>query len=296
MRPAIKFGTACAIGAVALGFALFAPAGSVSGLLLGAGAARADTIPITRSLLWRLKRRSEAGRRSFRGGGLQVKAVWKELDKAVQEDGEELDLALIESVRVKKRMGHYGSRESAARILETYEDEIHAAHMATGIRKSLIVTVIGIESNGNANAVSPVGAEGLMQLMPETAARFGVENSFDPAENVLGGSKYLAFLMNHFEGDHVLALAGYNAGEHRIEEYSGVPPFAETRGYLIKAAAFIDDARAATSGDSGGPPKPRLRPAGLTTMTADERAALTPQPVMTQAAAGGFDYWLLPVN
>lgn len=284
-----------AVGALALAFVMGAPTGSGGGLSTGVASAQADTIPITRSLLQRLKRRSERGRRGYRGGSLQVKAVWKELDRAVSEDGEKLDLDLIESVRVKKKVGHYGSEEKAIRILEEFDEEIRAAHEATGVRRSLIVTVIGIESNGNPKAVSPVGAQGLMQLMPQTAARFGVENSFDPAQNVMGGSKYLAFLMKHFEGDHVLALAGYNAGEHRIEEYNGVPPFGETRGYLIKAAAFIDDARAVTRTKGARSPEPRPRPVGLTTMSADERAALRNPPVVAQAVSG-IDNWLMPAN
>ncbi len=296
MGASSRLGYAKLVAVSALTLAMFAPLGPVGGALIGAGPAKAtETIPITRSLLMRLKQRSEGGRRSYRGDAIYVKAVWTELDKAVQQDGEVLDLALIESVRVKKRLGHYGSEEKALRILADYGDEIFSAHMATGVQTSLIVTVIGIESNGNPRAVSPVGAQGLMQLMPETAKRFGVQNSFDPAQNIMGGAKYLSFLLSHFQGDHVLALAGYNAGEHRIEEYSGVPPFSETRGYLIKAAAFIDDARAATRGLGARSPLPKLRPAGLTTMTFDERAALSAAPVNTQAS-GGFDYWLAPLN
>lgn len=268
----------------------------ISTPLTGAAPAQAsETIPITRALLLRLKRRSEGGRRDWRGGDLQVDAVWRELDKAVVENGERLDLELIESVRVKKRVGHYGSQETAQRILADYGDAIYAAHLATGVQTALIVTVIGIESNGQSRAVSPVGAQGLMQLMPGTAQRFGVSNAFDPAQNILGGARYLRFLMNLFQGDHVLALAAYNAGEHRIAEHKGVPPFNETRGYLIKAAAFIDDARAATRGFGARSPLPRLRPAGLTSMTADERAALAEPHVMTQSV-GGFGYWLTPVN
>ncbi len=284
-----------AVAILALSVPMFMPLGSVSTHLIGASPVQAaETIPITRSLLYRLKRRSERGRRGYRGGSIYVKAVWKDLDKAVEQDGAKLDLALIESVRVKKKLGHYGSEEKAHRIFGEFGEEIYAAHQATGVQTHLIVTVIGIESNGNPKAVSPVGAQGLMQLMPETAGRFGVEDSFDPAQNVMGGAKYLAFLMNHFEGDHVLALAGYNAGEHRIEEYNGVPPFAETRGYLIKAAAFIDDAQAATRGAGARSPLPRLRPDGLTT-TEDDREASAVAPVIAQAA-GGFDYWLTPLN
>lgn len=284
-------------GAIAaLSLALFAPLGPLGGPLAGVGPAEAsETIPITRSLLKRLQRRSEAGRRGYRGDAVYVRAVWKDVGKAVDEEGEKLDLDLIESIRVKRRLGHYGSEEKALKILQDYGEEIHAAHMATGVRPSLIVTVIGVESGGNPKAVSPVGAQGLMQLMPETAKRFGVSNSFDPAQNIMGGSKYLAFLMKHFEGDHVLALAGYNAGEHRIEEYDGVPPFTETRGYLIKAAAFIDDARAVSRREGARSPLPIPRPVGLTDPKPEDSAASIAPALATQGV-GGFDHWLTPVN
>jgi len=276
-----------AAAAVAIG--VFAPLGPVSGPLLGVAEAQAT------ALLLRLKQRSEGGRRAFRSDNLQINAVWTALDKAVKQDGATLDLDLIEAMRVEKRVWHYGSQEKALQILADYGDEIYAAHHATGVQPSLIVTVIGVESGGNPRAVSPVGAQGLMQLMPETGRRFGVTNPFDPAQNVMGGARYLAFLLNLFDGDHVLALAGYNAGEHRIEEYKGVPPFDETRGYLIKAAAFIDDARVASRTEGARSPLPKMRPVGLASMTSDERAAVVAAPVVTQTT-GGFDYWMEPLN
>src|SRR5207253_10750513 len=89
------------------------------------------------------------------------------------------------------------------------------------------------ESSFKSRAVSPKGARGLMQLMPFTALRYGVTNIFDPKQNIEGGARYLRFLLNHFDGDVNLALAGYNAGEGAVEKYGWrVPPYSETQEYV----------------------------------------------------------------
>lgn len=98
----------------------------------------------------------------------------------------------------------------------------------------LVLTFIATESNFDAAAVSPKNAQGLMQLIPETAARFGVRKIMDPAQNVRGGMAYLRWLMARFQGDVVLVAAAYNAGEAAVERYLGVPPYAETRQYVWK--------------------------------------------------------------
>ncbi len=98
----------------------------------------------------------------------------------------------------------------------------------------LLLAVIAVESAGRARAVSPKGAKGLMQLIPATARRFGVADSFDPAQTILGGAAYLDWLLERFGGDAILALAGYNAGEGAIERHKGVPPYNETRDYVVK--------------------------------------------------------------
>ena len=96
----------------------------------------------------------------------------------------------------------------------------------------LIQSVIEVESNSNPYAVSPKGARGLMQLIPSTARRFGVEDVFDPAQNIQGGAKYLRYLLDLFDGDYALTLAAYNAGEGAVARYGAVPPYAETRNYV----------------------------------------------------------------
>jgi soluble lytic murein transglycosylase-like protein len=110
----------------------------------------------------------------------------------------------------------------------------------------LVEAVVQVESGYNPWAQSPKGAQGLMQLIPATAARFGVENVFDPAENLAGGSSYLSYLLNLFDGDLSLSLAAYNAGEGAVLRYSGVPPYAETQNYVRRVSDLY------TGGASGG--------------------------------------------
>lgn len=102
----------------------------------------------------------------------------------------------------------------------------------------LVLAVIAVESNFQTKAVSPKNAQGLMQLIPETAARFGVNDPFDPHQNVRGGMTYLRWLISNFNGNLTLALAGYNAGEKAVERHKGVPPYRETQDYVKRVHAL----------------------------------------------------------
>nr|WP_259372138.1 transglycosylase SLT domain-containing protein [Caldimonas mangrovi] len=101
-----------------------------------------------------------------------------------------------------------------------------------GVQPQLALAIIEAESNYDTVALSPRNAKGLMQLIPETAARFNVANPYDPAQNIRGGLAYLRWLLAYFEGDVTLVAAAYNAGEGTVERYRGVPPYMETRAYV----------------------------------------------------------------
>lgn len=113
---------------------------------------------------------------------------------------------------------------------------VEATARAYDVSPALVHSVIAVESNFDPWAVSGKGAEGIMQLMPGTARRFGVSNVFDPRQNIEGGVRYLKFLENMFGSDE-LAVAAYNAGERAVVKYNGIPPYQETRDYVKKVGA-----------------------------------------------------------
>jgi soluble lytic murein transglycosylase-like protein len=115
-----------------------------------------------------------------------------------------------------------------------YSTIIGEASRLHRVSPSLIRAVIHAESAFNPQAVSPKGARGLMQLIPDTAKRFSVKNSFDPRENITGGSKYLSWLLKRYGGNLKYAVAAYNAGEGSVDKYRGVPPYTETQNYVMR--------------------------------------------------------------
>lgn len=129
--------------------------------------------------------------------------------------------------------------------LDDFAEEVTAAVSATGVEEALVRAVIHAESAFNPGAQSHKGAQGLMQLIPATASRFGVTDSFTPKQNVLGGTKYLAWLLKRFDGNLQLAAAGYNAGEGAVDRYGGVPPYSETQRYVERVGVLVERYRLA---------------------------------------------------
>lgn len=121
-----------------------------------------------------------------------------------------------------------------------FKDEIAQAARDYGVDEAIIRAIIHAESAFRPTALSRVGARGLMQLMPATARRFGVSNSYDAAQNIQGGVQYLAWLLKRFNGDVRLAAAGYNAGEGAVDKYKGVPPYNETRRYVERVSTLAE--------------------------------------------------------
>lgn len=140
----------------------------------------------------------------------------------------------------------YNSNESFDSIFDkssktrTLEDIFRDVSEEYEVPLSLLKAVAQAESDFDTNAVSSCGASGIMQLMPETAKGLGVEDVFDPEQNITGGAKMLAYLLVDYEGDTTLALAAYNAGSGAVAKYGGVPPYEETRNYIKKINGILD--------------------------------------------------------
>ena len=164
--------------------------------------------------------------------------------------------AALEMMRDRRALGlGLVDDRTLDRIRDAYGTQIDVAARRHNISSALLLAVIAVESRGRAGAVSSRGAQGLMQLIPATAQRFGVADVFEPAENIAGGAAYLDWLLREFRGDALLALAGYNAGENAVRRHGGVPPYAETRDYV----ALVMDAVAAAGALCEAPPAdPRL--------------------------------------
>ncbi|MBU1097637.1 MAG: transglycosylase SLT domain-containing protein [Bacteroidetes bacterium] len=124
--------------------------------------------------------------------------------------------------------------------LEKYNDIISSASKKYGIGENLIKSVILTESAANPTAVSKANAKGLMQLMDSTAQDMGVNNCFNPVENIHGGAKYLAKMIRQYNGNLELALAAYNAGPGNVAKYDGIPPFKETKNYINRVINYLN--------------------------------------------------------
>jgi soluble lytic murein transglycosylase-like protein len=138
----------------------------------------------------------------------------------------------------RRRAAAMPAAELPADRITRYNDLIREAALLYQIPEELVRAVIKVESDYDPRATSRVGAQGLMQLMPETALRMQVRDVLDPRENILGGVRYLRVLANMFNGDLELTLAGYNAGENAVVRYGGIPPYEETQQYVARVLAY----------------------------------------------------------
>ncbi|PPT78966.1 transglycosylase [Xanthomonas arboricola pv. populi] len=128
-----------------------------------------------------------------------------------------------------------------------YQQEITAAAREFGVEEAIVRAIIHAESAYNPLALSRAGAQGLMQLMPGTARRFGVSDAYDATQNIRGGVQYLSWLLKRFNGDLTLAAAGYNAGEGAVDRYGGVPPYSETQRYVQRVGVLAGRYRGQTT-------------------------------------------------
>ena len=145
-----------------------------------------------------------------------------------------VDIPTAEIVRFDKDNTPAQRRGTSAPASPDVSAAVSAASSRHQLDSDFITSVIHAESSFNPHAVSPKGAQGLMQLMPGTASKLGVENPFDPTANVDGGTHYLRELLDYYHGDMAKTLAAYNAGPQRVAQYHGVPPYRETHAYVAK--------------------------------------------------------------
>jgi soluble lytic murein transglycosylase-like protein len=150
-----------------------------------------------------------------------------------------------------------------------YRELVEAAAARYRVDADLITSVIAVESNFDPKALSPKNARGLMQLLPETAERLGVQNIYDPQENIDAGTRYLRELLQRYNNDLALALAAYNAGPERVQQYGRVPPFEETLSYVRRVKRSYEKSKSKASAK-----KPA--PAGAMTATSRRRTGQSP--------------------
>jgi hypothetical protein len=170
---------------------------------------------------------------------------WKDVSPSLEAQGPgRLEPALVRLSNPPSGQGVSGPRlQDLQDIAQRHGRDILLNTVGTRVSPALALAVISVESAGRVDAQSSVGAQGLMQLMPATAERFGVTDSFSATDNIKGGVAFLDFLMEKFDNDVILVLAGYNAGENAVVKNNGVPDYAETRAYVPKVLQAFQTAK-----------------------------------------------------
>src|SRR5215471_10983517 len=183
------------------------------------------------------------------------------------------------------------SRDKTQARVERFRSLIAQAAQRHHLDAALLAAAVHVESGGNPQAVSPAGAQGLTQLIPATAQRFGVNDPFDPAQSLDGAAKYLRGLLGQFGGDVSKALAAYNAGEGNVKKYGGIPPFAETQAYVPSVLAAYATYRQSQPSSSSGESSLRH---GTSQHLLEGTAAAAPGGALTPATSFRLS-WLLDV-
>ncbi|MFP7673796.1 lytic transglycosylase domain-containing protein [Marivita sp. S0852] len=179
------------------------------------------------------------------GGGDVLSWFWNDISPSLDAQAPgRLDPALVRLSNPPSGQGVAAPRlQDLQNIAERYGRDILMNTVGTRVSPALALAVISVESAGRSDAESAVGAQGLMQLMPATAERFGVDDRLSAAQNIKGGVAFLDFLMEKFDNDVILVLAGYNAGENAVLRNKGVPDYAETRSYIPKVLQAFQTAK-----------------------------------------------------
>ncbi len=186
------------------------------------------------------RRRAERRRAGKAGAGLLMAAMTLLPSLRGTQAGSRWDAAAGDVQPAPPRPdGALDAPREAGTPFATFIEEASSLY---GVSSELVRAVIQTESGFNPRAVSGVGAKGLMQLMPRTARALGIEDPFDPRQNIFGGVKYLSTLLEKYNGNVALALACYNAGPGNVRKHGGIPPFGETRGYVRKITGLLADA------------------------------------------------------
>ena len=204
----------------------------------------------------------------------QIERFEKDLSPAVVPASTPTAAAVVVPARMAKPQNL--KPQDLNQVITTVSDRHH-------IDPDFISSVIHAESGFNPRAVSPKGAQGLMQLMPGTASKLGVSNAFDPSANVEGGTRYLTELLQRYNFDVIKALAAYNAGPLRVQQYGGVPPYHETRAYVARIVRDYNRKKIAQRKAAAAATKNNRQQKALT-QAATARQAAVPAAVASQAS------------